>query len=322
MAIVLASWSYASCAGSGDPVGTTISYRQARLRSTGALADVWLVVTDLPLGSDVSGRFDFFNPEDSTCYYISYTDPESTTPGHVITGWQDLTDRSDLVESLCGTDTPTWANARYCSDNTLMGQWKDITGLTLPYNFVLSDGTTCGYVDDTCPTTTTLPSPLITGETAGVNCDDPACLPGCSDNTEMTSADTVEPHIREDYDTPPRAPTWFNSGANFFPGFYRISFVAGALSYHGAGWGYSVSFTDHNYKLHYNNGAATAWWPADSAPPFASQALAEADQAGQHIDITHGGGKIGMSFHDTNIHDNCRGTTGPQFKIELLDEPG
>lgn len=139
---------------------------------------------------------------------------------------------------------------------------------------------------------------------------------GCNDNVESSTATEVEPSIRDDYDS--REPTYFNLGASFAAGTYRVSYDTGALKYAGLSGDWGVAAGPASYRLHYNDGAATDFWPADVGGPFADKADAIAGQTGSFIDIIHTGGKIGMSFHDAPLDDNCTGNPSPRFTIALL----
>lgn len=102
-------------------------------------------------------------------------------------------------------------------------------------------------------------------------------------------------------------------------GNYRISYVAGALHY-------ANDFVDWNvnnilstgYYIKYNGGAAEDYFSELTTAAFASQALAEAANAGKTHDIVHTGGTICMYLKDTPYTDNHPGSPNPTFKLTAL----
>ena len=170
---------FTSCCSSppnDNPVIPT--FRQARLLSSGSLSNVWLPTAMLPV---FSSTYVFYNPHDGHCYVIDLSDGVSTTPGSVITTWSDAND-PQLQQNFCyppaqstptptPTGTPSYVQARNCA-GTSMNLWKALSGLSLPYNFVL--GGICGLFDFTS-TTSTSPGTLLTGEMVTSGCGDPAC---------------------------------------------------------------------------------------------------------------------------------------------------
>lgn len=107
------AFSKACCEVSAPPPGTsTLTYRQARVLSSGALANVYVPVSSIPApGSD----FRFYNPEDGICYKIVFADPTTEMPGNVLTGWEAFEDIGEQ-ERLCGEapEDPVYYQARVC----------------------------------------------------------------------------------------------------------------------------------------------------------------------------------------------------------------
>lgn len=163
----------ASCCSSDDPTPPVAdSYRQARLISSGALADVWLLASSIPT---TPPDFKFYDPVTGFCYKIIASDAASPTPGTILEGWQSVMD-AGYYARLCaggGTPVPTYAQAKGC-DYVLMDAWKDLSTITLPYYFITSDGH-CGIIDSNSPTDITHGT-LLTGEMTTSGCDDPVCF--------------------------------------------------------------------------------------------------------------------------------------------------
>lgn len=107
------AFSKACCDVSAPPDGSeNLVYRQARVLTSGSLANVYLPVSSIPApGSD----FRFYNPQDGICYKIVFADPTTEIPGNVPEGWEAFED-IDEQERLCGEAPvdPVYYQARVC----------------------------------------------------------------------------------------------------------------------------------------------------------------------------------------------------------------
>lgn len=114
--------------------------------------------------------------------------------------------------------------------------------------------------------------------------------------------------------------SYWNGGLPLPAGTYRIRYDSGAMQYAACVppcW--SVNTSGRGFHVKYNNGTADAAFPA-SEVAFATQAEAEAANAGRFIDIVHTGGTIGMYLLDDPYGDNVAGSPNPTFSFPMLDD--
>lgn len=171
-------WENACCDGADEGVGSSSYYRQARLTSTGDLADIWLPESLIPAGP---ADFPFFNPDDELCYYIDYDDAHSTTPGTVIDGWEAIDDggESDAVCDRClsrgwfwstGTKAEPTASLGFVRKSPTFelnaGEFTDFTFTAMSDDVVVlihatDEVVVTGVLDGSGPITVTLPDDAI-----------------------------------------------------------------------------------------------------------------------------------------------------------------
>lgn len=109
--------------------------------------------------------------------------------------------------------------------------------------------------------------------------------------------------------------SYFNGGANFSAGRYRVAYITGALIYGaGEGWALNDAFGD-GYQIMFGGGNIR--FPG-TATGFATQALVASANAGTHLDIMHTGGQIGVYLADSIYNDNVAGSPNPQFLLTPL----
>lgn len=138
------------------------------------------------------------------------------------------------------------------------------------------------------------------------------CNPGeCTAQTY----DTIQPTIED------ATPSYFNSGASWPAGIYRITYVEGALKYNSAfGWGLNDSAA-HRFTILYDDGASEVVGPSLDYQKFATQADLETHNSGQFVEFTHIGGKIGVYLEDFPYTDNVAGAPTPVFRLSKVCEP-
>jgi hypothetical protein len=98
------------------------------------------------------------------------------------------------------TNCNSWAQVRLCSNNSTINLYKPIGSLSLPYYFIIPAGTAgmseaqCGYVASDSTVVTSLPSSIISGETAVSGCNDPACnkVESSSSSTHTIESESSE----------------------------------------------------------------------------------------------------------------------------------
>ena len=106
---------------------------------------------------------------------------------------------------------------------------------------------------------------------------------------------------------------YFNSGADFSAGTYKITYKEGA-------WdpGDAFEWTITNCYI-YSDDVEQARFRG-SATTYTTQAMCEAAHAGDFFIIEHTSGTIGMNIVDDPYEDNTNGTPGPTFIIEELSD--
>lgn len=140
-----------------------------------------------------------------------------------------------------------------------------------------------------------------------IDCDPGECAP--------TTYDTVQPTIEND------TPSYFNSGASWPSGIYRVTYIEGALRYNEMfDWGLNDSAL-HRFTILYNDGAAEAIAPSLDYQKLASQVAIEVHNAGQFVEFTHTGGKIGVFLEDFPYSDNVPGSPTPIFRLSKVCTP-
>ena len=169
----------ACCTTASSADSGALTYRQARNISSGALVDIWLVTSSLPT---IPPDYYFYNPIDGNCYYLLNTDTPSLTPGTILPGWQSVM-VSATRTALCSAPTSppaVYGEARDCGGIS-MGLWKNLSGLSLPYNFTV--GSICGTIDSASPTSGS-PGTLLSGEMVTSGCGDPVCVGAITSSSE------------------------------------------------------------------------------------------------------------------------------------------
>lgn len=108
---------------------------------------------------------------------------------------------------------------------------------------------------------------------------------------------------------------WFSGDSSDFPeGLYEVRYVEGAMKYNGSfGWSVNYSVTA-GFLVKYNDGANEVSAVVITGD-FVNQAAAEAANAGQKVQFTHTGGKIGIYLKDSPYNDNVEGDPNPTFTL-------
>ncbi len=102
-------------------------------------------------------------------------------------------------------------------------------------------------------------------------------------------------------------------------GTYRVSYVNGALNYSNNQSLWQVgNLLYTRYNIRHDNGATNTGFSELTEGTYASQALAEAANAGKTHDIVHTGGTICMWFDDDPYTDNHPGNPNPTFRLTRI----
>lgn len=102
-------------------------------------------------------------------------------------------------------------------------------------------------------------------------------------------------------------------------GTYRVAYVNGALNYSNNQSLWQVGNLIYTrYNIRHDNGATNTGFSELTQGTYASQALAEAANAGKTHDIVHTGGTICMWFDDDPYTDNHSGAPNPTFRITRI----
>lgn len=116
----------------------------------------------------------------------------------------------------------------------------------------------------------------------------------------------------------------FSSGQDIPYGNYRIRYKQGALLLNvtqpnqwWVNWRTRLSPSPIGYKVNYNGGTSTVWFPATDVN-FPTQAAAEAANHDAFVDIVHSGGTIGVWLDDNPYGDNGPGHPSPTFQLTKL----
>lgn len=141
-----------------------------------------------------------------------------------------------------------------------------------------------------------------------VECGPPPPPPECTPET----FDAITPTIEDD------TPSYFGSSFNYPAGFYRVTYTGGALQYNPA---FDFGLNDsaiHRFTILYNDGAVEVVAPALDYQKFATQAALESHNAGQFVEFTHAGGKIGVYLEDFPYSDNVPGSPNPTYQLSRI----
>ncbi len=102
-------------------------------------------------------------------------------------------------------------------------------------------------------------------------------------------------------------------------GTYRVSYVNGALNYSNDTSLWQVGNLIYTrYNIRHDNGSTNTGFSELTQGTYASQALAEAANAGKTHDIIHTGGTICMWFDDAPYTDNHSGSPNPTFLLTKI----
>lgn len=150
-----------------------------------------------------------------------------------------------------------------------------------------------------------------------------AAMEQANQQLDCEDCDECQP---EDYDivTPSIegvATSNFSSGIYWPAGYYKISYVGGALKYNGSfDWGLNDS-TSHRFVVSYNDGANDVDAPSLDYNRFSTQAALESHNAGSEVIVTHTGGMIGVRLVDNPYSDNVAGAPNPSFQLSRVCTP-